>query len=464
MFAIPGRPAVTCEGVTRREWLRIGGLAGIGGAALGLSELMAGRAVAADGTRRGEGFGRAKNCIVVFLFGAPAHQDTWDLKPSAPAEIRGEFQPISTSVPGIQVCEHMPLLARQAHRYLQIRSVTHPDNTHTVAMHYMLTGVRHRRPQTNPQNAPDDFPCLGAVLNYDRRGRPSPTGLPPAVSLNAPANQVSANNHIFPGFFAGFLGSAYEPMFVSQHANQADFQPLPANVMPRHLLGRQRLLQGLSQDRRDLLRAGVVRSFDEYHQRAFQLLTAPAARQALDIGREAPTVRERFGSTPFGQGCLLARRLVEAGVSLVTVNWERDDAYWDTHADNFKKHKDPLLPNFDRGFSALLEDLDQRGLLDETLVVVLSEFGRTPKINANAGRDHWAACNTVILAGAGIGGGQVYGASDREAAYPAADPVSPDDLAATIYHLLGVNLATILTTSQGQPVALTHGQPLWRLL
>jgi uncharacterized protein (DUF1501 family) len=156
--------------------------------------------------------------------------------------------------------------------------------------------------------------------------------------------------------------------------------------------------------------------------------------------------------------------LVEAGVSLVTVNWERDDAYWDTHADNFKKHKDPLLPNFDRGFSALLEDLDQRGLLDETLVVVLSEFGRTPKINANAGRDHWAACNTVILAGAGIGGGQVYGASDREAAYPAADPVSPDDLAATIYHLLGVNLATILTTSQGQPVALTHGQPLWRLL
>jgi hypothetical protein len=229
MFAIPGRPAVTCEGVTRREWLRIGGLAGIGGAALGLSELMAGRAVAADGTRRGEGFGRAKNCIVVFLFGAPAHQDTWDLKPSAPAEIRGEFQPISTSVPGIQVCEHMPLLARQAHRYLQIRSVTHPDNTHTVAMHYMLTGVRHRRPQTNPQNAPDDFPCLGAVLNYDRRGRPSPTGLPPAVSLNAPANQVSANNHIFPGFFAGFLGSAYEPMFVSQHANQADFQPLPAS-------------------------------------------------------------------------------------------------------------------------------------------------------------------------------------------------------------------------------------------
>ncbi len=464
MISIPGQSARTCEGLSRREWLRVGGLVGIGGLGVGLSNLLAARARGDEAATHARSFGRAKSCIVLFMFGAPAHQDTWDLKPDAPAEVRGEFKPIATNVPGIQVSEHIPRLAKMADQYTLIRSVTHPDNTHTVAMHYMLTGVRHRRPQTNPQNAPDDFPCFGAVMNYHRRDVRTSDGLPSAVSLNSPANQVSANNHIFPGFFAGFLGSAYDPMFVSQHANDADFRPLPPMESPARLLARNELLSRFDRHVQHLEQVAQVTSFDNYHDQALRLLTSAAARRAFALQHEPDAIRARYGSTPFGQGCLLARRLVEAGVSLVTVNWERDDAYWDTHADNFNKHKNPLLPNMDQGYSALLEDLKVRGLLDETLVIWLSEFGRTPKINGNAGRDHWAACNTVVLAGAGIAGGQVYGASDKQAAYPTVNPVRPEDLAATIYQLLGIDHRMVLRTPEGQPLHLSTGEPIWPLL
>lgn len=462
MITIPGRAGRNCEGMTRREWLRIGGLAGIGGLGVGVPDQLAARALGSQGDR-GLSFGRAKSCIVLFMFGAPAHQDTWDMKPHAPLEVRSEFSPISTTVPGTQICEHMPRLAQLAHRYTLVRSVTHADNTHTVAMHYMLTGMRHKRPTTNPQNASDDFPCFGAVMNYDRRNSNADSGLPAAMTLNGPANQVSANDHIFPGFFAGFLGNRFTPMFVSQHANQPDFRPLPLLDNAQRLTQRKGLLDKLAGVTERLQRTTATASFSDYHQQAIRLLTSPKARRALDITLEEPRLRERYGDTPFGQGCLLSRRLVEAGVPLVTVNWERDDAYWDTHADNFSKHKNPLLPNLDRGFSALLEDLDDRNLLDETLVVCLSEFGRTPKINKSAGRDHWAGCNTVVLAGGGIVGGQVYGASDREAAWPTADPVRPEDLAATIYHLLGIDPHMVLRTAEGQPLHLSDGEPIWGL-
>ncbi|MBW3541676.1 MAG: DUF1501 domain-containing protein [Planctomycetes bacterium] len=477
MLSLPGRLTRTCEGLSRREWLRAGGLGCVGtaGTVFGLPQLLAARSSPAAGAA---GFGRARSCIVLFMFGAPAHQDTWDLKPEAPAEIRGEFQPIATGVPGIRVCEHLPLLARRIDKLAQIRSVTHPDNTHTVAMHYMLTGVRHARPATNPQNAPDDFPCFGAVMGALQTRRVGParqpreratadngtSALPAAVSLNAPANQVSANNHIFPGFFGGFLGHGCDPLFISQHASDADFQALPAVTARERLLDRRRLLEIVDRQSAALEHGAKVGALSDFQRQAIELITSPAARKAFDISREPEAMRQRYGSTPFGQGCLLARRLVEAGVSLVTVNWERDDAYWDTHADNFKKHRDPLLPNLDRGFSALLDDLSERGLLDETLIVWLAEFGRTPKINGTAGRDHWAACNTVVLAGAGVPGGTVYGASDRHAAYPARDPVAPEDLAATIYHLLGVDPTATLHTPEGRPVPLTTGQPLVRLL
>lgn len=456
MLAVGPADASLCEGISRREWLRVGGLAAAG---LTLPELLARQAVAAQPAGA---FGRARSCIVAFLFGAPAHQDLWDLKPDAPAEVRGEFRPIETSVPGIRISEHLPRVAKLAHRYAIVRSVSHPDDTHTVAMHAMLTGTRHAEPNTNPQNKPSDFPCFGAAMQYLRPGRGA---LPSGISLNAPANQVSANNHIFPGFFAGMLGRSYDPLFVEQDPSRPDFRPF----QPPAGLSEVRL------QRRDSLRASLDRAWaaaepyvdaallTRHQRRALELVTSAEARRAFDLSGEASVDRERYGKHPFGQGLLLARRLVEAGVGLVTVNWMRDDAFWDTHADNFNQLRDRLLPPFDLAFSALLDDLARRGMLDETLVVCLGEFGRTPRINPKAGRDHWAACNSVVLAGGGIRGGVVYGASDATAAYPTADLVTPADLAATIYHALGIDPRTELRDPQSQPRPLTTGEPILRL-
>jgi hypothetical protein len=455
--------------LSRRAWLQLGGLAPLGflGGAAGLTarQTLAREAIHQQSGSQARSFGQAKHCIVLFLFGGPAHQDTFDLKPDAPREVRGAFQPIATSVPGTTISEHLPLLAERTDRFSQIRSVSHPDNTHTVAMHYMLTGVRHPRPATNPQNAADDFPCFGAVINYleSRRGPDSGSRLPRGISLNAPANQVSANNHIFPGFFAGSLGAGFDPLFLSQAPNEPNFQPFTTIDTPERLLDRQalqRVLNGIDRG----IDAGAVRTLDRAYAQAFGLLTSSESQRAFDLSLEPIRQRHRYGSTPFGQGCLLARRLVESGVGLVTVNWQRDDAFWDTHKDNFNLHQNQLLPNFDRGFSALLDDLSDRGLLDETLVVVLSEFGRTPKINAAAGRDHWAPCNTVLLAGGGVPGGQVYGASDKIAAYPVRNPVAPEDLAATIYHLLGVNSETPLPNPEGRRQVISTGEVLYGLL
>jgi hypothetical protein len=457
MLSIGQHGVRVCEGLTRREWLRVGGL---GAAGLLLPDLLRARAVA--GPDEPGSFGRARSCILCFLFGAPAHQDIWDLKPDAPADVRGEFRPAASSVPGVWLGEHVPHIARQALRFALVRSVSHPDNTHTVAMHYMLTGRRHAQPNSNPRNQPTDFPCFGAVAQYLR---PARAGLPAGISLNAPANQVSANNHIFPGFFAGLLGRRYDPLFVAQDPSAPDFDPFPtaAGADAGRLRGRGDLLEAVDRGRRELDAVAGVRDFGGYHQQALGLVTSPAARRAFDLGREPPAVRDRYGRSAFGQGCLLARRLVEAGVRLVTVNWARDDAFWDTHANNFKLLKDSLLPPFDRGFSALLEDLDQRGLLAETLVVCLGEFGRTPRINPAAGRDHWAACNSVVLAGGAVRGGQVHGASDRTAAYPATAPVSPDDLAATVYNALGIDPHTEVRDALGRPLPLSDGRPLHAL-
>ncbi|MFN0198222.1 MAG: DUF1501 domain-containing protein [Planctomycetaceae bacterium] len=464
--------------LSRRDWLAIGGLGGIG---LTLPDLHVGRVLGEPDLRaaHGSSFGRAKRCIVLFMFGAPAHQDTWDLKPASPVEIRGEFSPIASATPGMQVCEHLPMLSQRTQHLCQLRSVTHPDNTHTVAMHAMLTGVRHRRPATNPQNSPDDTPCFGSVVNYlheanqqiDRADSESRderaaklVGLPHAVSLNAPANQVSANNHIFPGFFGGYLGTRYDPLFVSDAPHKIDFAPFSRQDRLERLLDRRELLRRMELDFVRVQNESHVVDLRTQYDQAFDLLTSSSVSRAFDLSAESETLRDNFGRTPFGQGCLLARRLLEAGVSLVTVNWERDDAYWDTHANNFKDLKEKLLPNLDRGFSALIDDLQSRGMWDDTLIVWMGEFGRTPKINSNAGRDHWAPCNTVILAGAGLPGGAVYGASDKEAAYPLRDPVTPADLSATIYHLLGIDPRTELHDNEGRPYLLTTGEPVWGVL
>ena len=459
MFSFGNGPARLCQGFTRREWLRVGGLSSVG---LTLPELLrAERAAKGDGGS----FGRAKSCILCFLFGGPAHQDIWDLKPDAPAEVRGPFNPISTNVPGTQFSEHIPRTARMADRFALIRSVTHLDSTHTVAMHYMQTGVRHRRPATNPTNLPDDFPCFGATMNLLDRDK---AVLPAGISLNAPGNEIPSG-HIFPGFFAGFIGRHYDPMFMTDDPSKPDFNPFPiaGDLTPARVDARTSLLGRLDRLRRKLDHVDAVRDASGFQDKAISLINSPKSVRAFDLSRETPVLRERYGMTPFGQGCLLARRLVEAGVRLVTVNWARDYQarvadHWDTHADNFVKHK-KLLPAFDSGYTALLGDLEERGLLDETLVAIVSEFGRTPKINANAGRDHWPGCFSITLAGAGIRGGLVHGASDKRAAYPVRDAVTPEEVAATIYQALGVPLDTELVDHSGRPFPLTTGKPLLKL-
>jgi hypothetical protein len=459
MFSFGASPARLCEGVTRREWLRVGGLSSMG---VMLPELLRAELTAEN---HGGTFGRAKSCIFCFMFGGPAHQDIWDLKPNAPAEVRGPFTSISTNVPGTHFGEHIPRTARMADQFALIRSVTHPDSTHTVAMHYMQTGVRHRRPNTNPTNLPDDFPCFGATMNLLKR---EPSALPAGISLNAPGNEIPSG-HIFPGFFAGFIGRHHDPMFVTGDPSQPDFNPFPVagDLARARVNGRASLLGHLDHLRRGLDHVDAVRDASGFQDKALSLINSPQAVRAFDLSREKPALRERYGMTPFGQGCLLARRLVEAGTRLVTVNWARDYQarvadHWDTHADNFVKHK-KLLPAFDIGYTALLDDLQQRGLLDETLVAIVSEFGRTPKINGNAGRDHWPGCFSITLAGAGIRGGLVHGASDNMAAYPARDAVSPEEVAATIYHALGIPANFELVDHSGRPFPLATAKPLLEL-
>ena len=464
MWSLGTTTAMLCEGVTRREWLRVGGLSSVG---LMLPQLLAAqsRAVEKESVTGGS-FGKAKSCIVCFLFGAPAHQDIWDLKPDASDDVRGEFEPIATSVPGTFFGEHIPRTAKLAHKFALIRSMTHQDATHTVAMHYMLTGQRHRRPSTNPTNLPDDFPCYGAALN---KLQPSSSPLPSGISLNSPGNEIPSN-HIFPGFFAGFLGHGFDPMFITSNPASEKFDPFPtAGGAPRERVQqREDLARQLDGLRSRLGTDDSVRNAGVFQDKALSIIRSPEAVQAFDLTKERQSMREAYGMSPFGQGCLLARRLVEAGVRLVTVNWARDykagvDDHWDTHAQNFKNHKTRLLPPFDLAYSALLTDLEERGLLDETLVVVLGEFGRTPKINKGAGRDHWPGCFSITLAGAGIRGGLVHGASDKIAAYPASDPVGPEEIAATIYHALGIPLRTELIDHSGRPLPLATGKPLLRL-
>jgi hypothetical protein len=450
-----------CAGVNRREWMRVGGLGAVG---LMLPDLLRREAVAET---TGKSFGRAKSCILCFMFGGQPHQDLYDLKPNAPVGVRGEFEPIQSSVPGTYLGELIPQTAKLAHCFSLIRSVTHPDSTHTIAMHSMMTGHRHRRPATNPMNAPDDFPCFGAVI---QKLRPSQGVLPSGISLNAPGNEIPLG-HIFPGYFAGFLGSNYDPLFVTDDPAKPGFKPVQTmtSEAPHRAASRQHLLDELDEFRRDFDFVDSIRSADLFQRRAMSLLSSPEASRAFALEQEPASTRERYGNSSFGQGCLLARRLIEAGVRLVTVNWARDYQpkiadHWDTHADHFRLTRDRLSPAFDAGLSGLLEDLQQRGLLDETLVVVMGEFGRTPQINKNAGRDHWPGCNSVLLAGGGIRGGLVHGASDSLAAYPSRDPVGPEDLAATIYHALGIPIHTEVIDHAGRPMFLSTGKPLLPLM
>ncbi len=477
MFTIRGSAVDLRRGWTRRDCLRFGLGGAMGYIAGGRSLLQAGAPTA------GRSFGRAKSCILVYLFGGPSHIDIWDMKPSAPAEIRGEFKPIATNTPGIQITEHLPRLAQLADQYAVIRSLAHGDSAHGSAGHTMLTGRAPRALGEVGPNA-DDYPHYGSVLT-SLRG--APHGAPPFVSLPW---TVSTSTNLVPGQNGGFLGRVGDPFRLEVPANQSlDFAPpstnLPADVAADREGSRRDLRDLLGQS--DLLRRNdAATSMDALYRRAFDLIDSRATAQAFRLEREPEKVRERYGMNVFGQSLLLARRLVESGVGFVTVYWpdrKDPDAFinngvkdsvavpaWDTHGTkvgktpNFPALRDTLLPALDLASSALLEDLQSRGLLGQTLVAWTGEFGRSPRINGDAGRDHYGNVFSAMLAGGGVRGGQVYGASDKQGAFPADNPVSPADFSATLFHCLGLRADATVPDRLGRPVAISDGRPVAALL
>lgn len=442
---------------SRRRALEVGASSALG---LTLPQFLA---ASENGSSAGTSalFGRAKSCVVVFLWGGPGQQDLWDPKPDAPSVLRSEFAPISTRVSGIQVTEQLPRLAEQAGRFTVVRSVTHKDFEHGSAAYTALTGHPHPLPGTNTTARPDDFPTYGSVVT-----KLSPTANPvPDFVVLGPVMHQGARPPLA-GQNAGFLGSGYDAFRIPADPNLDAFQvdgiSLPDGVVSERFASRRRLLDSIDLTARDTS-VRHVQGLNGLYDRAFGLLGSAKTQAAFQLESESAALREAYGRTPFGQRLLLARRLVEADVPLITLNWSKLNAdQWDTHANNYPRLK-KMLPPFDQSFAAFLEDMDDRGLLDSTLVVCLGEFGRTPVINEKAGRDHWPDCYSVVLAGAGIPGGQVFGASNRTAAYPVADDVAPWDISATMFHLLGIDPATHIQNRQGQPIPLARGQVISRL-
>lgn len=463
----------TCSGPDRREAICAGGLAAVG---LGLPGLLAGRAAASGGSGRGEPAarrttsGRAKACILLWMSGGPPQHDTFDPKPDAPVEIRGELGSIPTVVPGVRVGGMMPLTARRMDDIAVLRAVSTADNAHTSSGYWMLTGVKHFQ-GANRENltvSANDWPGVAAMV---KRFRPAGRQLPSAVALPEPI--YNDGRIIWPGQNAGWMGREFDPWLVDCDPVAPDFQiqelRLPADVPAVRLDRRRKLLEQINGSL-DTLAGSAVQRHDVWSRQGFDLLTGPAVRRAFDLSAEPDKVRDRYGRegsgrTKWGQCVLLARRLIEAGVPLVQVNWPRDprseagSPVWDTHNNGYK-HLKFLMPTMDQGYSALLEDLKSRGLLDDTLVVWAGEFGRTPKLKPGGGRDHWGPVFSVALAGGGVRGGAVHGASDRNGAYPADGLVQPPDLTATILHALGIDPRTEIRDRLNRPFPLSDGRVL----
>jgi Protein of unknown function (DUF1501) len=468
-------------GLSRRQLFRIGGLGSLG---LTLPQLLRAEAEAVKvGSSKGAN-GTAqpiRSCILIFYYGGPSHIDTFDMKPNAPAEIRGQFGSIATSVPGTRVCEHLPHTAKMMNRLAVIRSMHHPMTNHNAAAFTALCG---RNPLKGDlellSNDRNDPPCHGATLSATLRER---KGLPTFVALP----HLMYNVVQLPGQVAGFLGSAHNPFQVSADPSSPDFHlgelDLPGDLSLNRLDNRASLLNLLDARRRCVDAApgavGVVTTApdstatmpgsdpcDVYTEKAFRLLHSPAVGRAFHLGSEDPRLRDRYGRNKLGQSVLLARRLVEAGVRFVTVydgQHNGQDANWDAHADVFGRLKNHLIPPADQALAALIDDLNGRGLLGETLVIVMGEFGRTPKINTNAGRDHWPNCYSVVLAGGGVQGGITFGSSDKFGAYPDTDPVTPADLAATLFWRFGLDPSHEIRDLTGRPYKLADGQPIQAL-
>lgn len=437
------------HGVSRRELLRIGGLSALGLSAADLGRLRS-RASADEPAARYRG----NSCVFIFLFGGPSHIDLWDMKPSAPEEIRGEFRPIATSVPGIQLCEHLPLLAARMDLFCLLRSMTHRMPVHGPACSEMYSGRPYFGPPTTDQARPEDWPSVASMV---MRFAPSRGGWPPSIVLPW-YTQFAGQDKPIAGQTGGRMGASYRPFLVAGDPSRPDFRvpglQLPDDVPLGRAEARHALLGQLESAVEDAHRSGVDDAlFRDNYTIAFAMLNNAKAAQAFELTREPRPVRERYGDGKFAQSLLLARRLIEAGIPLVTVNWDdetRNDhvsPFWDTHTQNFPTIKERLAPRFDRAFSAFLEDLECRGLLESTLVVVSGEFGRTPRVGqtvqnamtAKTGRDHWPHAFTALLAGGGVRGGQVFGATNEFGGYVKDDPVTPADLSATILRHLGID-------------------------
>jgi hypothetical protein len=448
--------------LNRREVLRLGAACGL---ALTLPDFLRAqtqpRPAGAAPT-----FGRAKSVIVLYLHGGHAQQETWDPKPEGPSPARGEFGAIATSVPGVRFSELLPRSARLAHKFAVIRSLSHANANHVQASMNALTGHGHP-PEAEARGdfppASTDFPPFGAVLSRLRPATPLPTWVQvgPLMRRN--------NGTVLHGQLPGFLGPRHSPLAVDQDLLPADVRvdavTPDATVPVLRLTDRGQLLEQVEQQRRDLDAVAEVQTFDAFHRQAFNLLSAPATARAFNLAAEPAAVRARYGTTQFGQRCLLARRLAEAGIPIINVHFcHTPEGSWDTHSRHFGQMRDLLCPIFDQAFAALVDDLDQRGLLSETLVLATAEFGRTTRVNNAAGRDHWPWVYSVALAGGGIRPGVVYGASDGIAAYPTLNPHDPRDLAATVYHLLGVSDQTVIHDQTNRPHALVIGRAIDGLL
>lgn len=438
----------------RRHLLQVGFSGALG---LGLANLRLAGAVAADGAASaGAGnFGRAKSVIFLFMTGAPSHQDIWDLKPDAPAEVRGEFRPVDTVVPGMLLGPHVPKLAMVADKFALVRSMTHSLPSHEHATHFVLTGVNQIPPGSTHMASRTDWPCYSATM---QALRPREDGAPSGVMLPTYIH----NGYGFSGQTGGFMGSQFDPWHVTKDPNAPDFNieelTLLQGLNEQRLQNRRSLLSEMESQHQHLNIPAASQSLSRSVEKAHQLLGAAGKfRDVFDINREPAEVRDRYGRHSFGQSLLLARRLVEAGMPIIQANMGTMNN-WDTHGDNFGQLKNRLLPPFDQGLAALLTDLAERGLLDTTLVVAVGEFGRTPQINAGAGRDHWSGVFTALFAGAGVQGGQVIGASDDQAAYPATRGWYPADLGATIFSALGIDPESTMTDRFARPHRVNSGQ------
>jgi hypothetical protein len=471
MISVLDRTAALADRVSRREWLRIGGLTALG---VALPELL--RAAEAPPPKTppapklagdlGATFGKAKNVIYLWLQGGPPQHETFDPKPDAPAEIRGPFKPIATNVPAVRFCELLPRTARHADKLAVVRSLSTRDDNHDVSGYWLLTGYPYG-PGSARQIKPTDWPYFGSIV---KMLKPSEK-LPALTSVWIP-DVMRLNDNVTPaGQTAGFVGKLWEPeRFVGDPAAPAyhiEGLALDGDITRVRVDRRRALLGQLDRHFDRARRDATVEGWDRLSQNAFDLVTSGAARAAFDLDREPAALRDRYGRYTWGQSVLLARRLVEAGVRLVHVNWARepgdsavDNPMWDTHAQNADRLQDCLCPQFDITFAALMDDLADRGLLEETLVVVIGEFGRTPRINKLGGRDHWGHVFSFALAGAGIRGGQVIGASDKNGAYPATAPITGGDLTATLFHLLGIDPDGAFSDKANRPHPITKGEPI----